>query len=161
MSFTIKYSMTPSLGKINPKFRNLTDLLFFSDRMDLDLSEYKSLLRENHAEHREYLWSRFQKSSEIFWEQGSQFWNHRLEFLFSLGESSLSADVSTFIEKRMFNLVKMKSTIDIKHDIELQQFYEYCEIKTKRKESLQTVKDYFFSMPSHVAAPKIIQIIDY
>jgi hypothetical protein len=153
--------MTPSLGKINPKFRNLTDLLFFSDRMDLDLSEYKNLLRENHAEHKEYLWGRFQKSSEIFWEQGSQFWSHRLTFLFSLNENSLSTDMSAYIEKRMFNLVKMKYVIDVRYDIELQQFLEYCKVKTQRRESLQTVKDYLLSMPSHVSVEKLLQLINH
>jgi hypothetical protein len=129
--------------------------------MDLDLSEYKNLLRENHAEHKEYLWGRFQKSSEIFWEQGSSFWAHRLSFLFGLGEAGLNTDMSALIEKRMFNLIKMKHSIDIKYDIELQQFVEYCQVKQQRQESLQTVKDYLLSMPSHVSAAKLIQIIQY
>ena len=40
---------------LNPKFRNLTDLLFYSDRMDLDLSEYKFLYKENRTVNSAYL----------------------------------------------------------------------------------------------------------
>src|SRR5882724_4870297 len=64
------YDMSLNLNEINPKFRQLTDLLLFSDQMDLDLSEYKFLLRSNQTAHYPYFWDRFQKASEIFWEKG-------------------------------------------------------------------------------------------
>ena len=127
--------------------------------MDLDLSDYKTLLRENHALHREYLWSRFQRSSEIFWEQGSQFWFHRLEFLFSLNEHSLNEEIAAYIEKRMFNLIKNKYVVDLNFDIEFQQFLEYCRVKKQRDESLQVIKEQLLGLPSQVSAQKLMQMI--
>ena len=43
-----------NLEKIDPKFRLLTDLLLFSDRKDLDFSEYTDLLLSNYNLHYSY-----------------------------------------------------------------------------------------------------------
>ena len=85
--------MAPILENINPKFRTLVDLLFFSNRMNLDLSDFKSFMKDNHDNHVEYLWDRFQKASQIFWEDGLSFWLHRLTFILNLNEKSLTKDV--------------------------------------------------------------------
>ena len=153
--------MAYNLEKIEPKFRNLTDLLFFSDRMDLCLTDYKFLFKENHAINRAYLWDRFQKSSEIFWENGSQFWMNRLSFLFSLNDDSFNKELSSYLEKRMFSLIKLKHKPDIRFDIEFQQFLEYCKVKQQRKESLFAVKEHLIGLPSHVSSEKLVSIIDH
>lgn len=147
--------------KVNPKFRNLTDLLLFSNRMDLDLTNFKSLLRENHDIHSEYLWDRFQKSSAIFWEDGSQFWAHRLSALYSLNEKTLSQNIGDYIEKRMYHLVQTKSVVNPKYDIEFQQFLEYCKAKNEYQESLQNIKEHFLGLSSHSDASRLIQIVNY
>lgn len=152
--------MNVQLGKINPKFRQLTDQLLFSDRMDLVLSDYKQLLKLNYNDHFVYLWNRFEKSTDIFWEDGAKFWNHRLNFLLSLQDKSLSQDIEKHLEKRMYNLVLSKKEISVKYDIEYLQFLELCKAKHGRGESLAHLKKYLSDLPSHVKADKLVSIIN-
>lgn len=156
----IDNDMAIQLDKINPKFRQLTDLLFFTDRADLDLSEYKSLLKENYEPHFSYVWDRFRKSSEIFWENGEQFWSHRLSFLLSLNEKTLTKNIEEHLEKRMVQSVRLKHSVNIKYDIEYLQFLEFCKIKHDRKENLNSVKVYLTEMPSHLGVDKLINIVN-
>lgn len=149
------------LDRINPKFRQLTDLLLFSERMDLDTSEFKSLFKESYEYHFEYFWDRFTRASDIFWEDGESFWFSRFNFIFSLNDKNLIKHVEEFIEKRMLNMIKSKHSIDIKWDIELLEFLELCKVKYSRRESLDSIKEYLIEMPSHLNAEKIIKIINY
>lgn len=144
---------------LNPKFRNLTDLLFYSDRMDLNLSEYKSLYKENRVEHGTYLLNIFKRAADIFWEDNHLFWTNRLAFLFSMNEKQISEEISSFLEKRMFNLFKFKVDINIKYDIEFQQFLAYCTVKFQRNEELNLVKEHLLSLPSSTSAVRLMQII--
>lgn len=151
--------MSISLDKLNPKFRQLTDLLFYSDRMDLDLSNYKQLLKES-LEHFEYAWDRFQKSTEIFWEDGEQFWFNRFSSLLALNDKNLSKHIENYLEHRMFNLVRGSKKIDIKYNIEYLQFVEYCKAKHARKESLLHVKMYLLDMSANIGVDKLVTIIN-
>lgn len=146
------------LNKINPKFRILTDLLFFSDRSDLDLSEFKSLLKSNYNVHYNYFWNRLQKSSEIFW--GPEFWNNRINFLLSLNDRNFSKKIEKYLENRMWNLIKFKSKLSIKHDIEYIQFLEYCKIRKFKNKSFHKIKEYLIKLPSYVNFKKLIELIE-
>lgn len=148
------------LDKVNSKFREQVDLLFFSDRMDLDLSNFKSLLKENYDAHFTYVWDRFKKSSEIAWEIGSEFWNNRLSFLFSLNEKTISKYIEEYLEKRMFALIRSKHELNIKYDIEYLQFLELCKIKHYKKETLLSVKNYLTEMPAYIKLDKLINIVN-
>jgi hypothetical protein len=151
--------MTFQLDKINPKFRQLVDLLFYSDRIDLDLTDFKHLLKQNYEDHFEYLQNRFAKSSEIFWENGERFWSHRLSFLLSLNDKALTKYVEEYLQKRMVHVVKFKPTIDVRYDVEYLQFLELCKIKHAKKESLSFVKNFLTDMPSHLSVEKLTYII--
>lgn len=148
------------LDKINPKFRQLTDLLFFSDRIDLDLIEFKNLLKENIAIHFEYFWDRFRKCSEMFWENGEQFWSHRLSFLLSLNEKNIIDNLYPYLERRMALLMRSQSAISIKHNVEYLQFVEFCKIKASKKENIFYIKNFLIDMPSHVNTITIINVIN-
>lgn len=152
--------MTLYLDKLNPKFRQLADLLLFSDRMDLDLSEFKKLLKENYEINFPYLWDRFTKSSEIAWEDGQQFWGNRLSFLLSLNEKTLSKYIEDHLEKRIFSLIKNNQEINIKYDIEYLQFLEFCRIKRNRQESLASFQNYLAELPAQINLDKLIIIIN-
>lgn len=152
--------MGVQLDKINPKFRQLTDLLFFSDRVDLNLSEYKQLLKSNYNIHYNYLWNRFEKCCDIFWEHGEKFWSHRLSFLLSLNDKLLSKDIDFYLDKRMFHLIKNKQQVHISYDIEYLQFLELCKVKYSRGESLVHIKKQLTDLPSHVKADKLMLIIE-
>lgn len=152
-------SMALSLDKVNPKFRNLTDLLFFTDRMDLDLSEFKPLLRENYDVHQSYLWDRFIKGVAIYWNNGSEFWSNRLEFLISLNDKILSNKIENVLEKRMFEVVRTKHELDIQYNIEYLQFLELCKIKASRNESLASAKVYFTEVTSNISSTKLVSLV--
>lgn len=153
--------MFHNFDKVNPKFRHLTDLLFFSDRMDLDLSGYKSLFRERQDVHNNYLLDRFEKASTIFWEEGQKFWAHRLEILFALNDKSVTQTISNNIEHKLFNLLRNKSHISLEYDVEFQQFLEYCRIKTNRNENLQSIKDYLLGLSSNTDIDSLIVLIKH
>ena len=152
--------MSIQLDKINPKFRQLTDLLFFSDRMDLDLTEYKSFLKEKYDIHYEYLWDRFDKSTNICWENGNQFWAQRLSFLLNIGDKGLIVQVEDHLEKKMFGLLRSKYEVNDQFDIEYIQFLELCKIKHYNKDSLLLIKSQLLDMPSHINIDKLISIIN-
>lgn len=146
---------------LNPKFRNLTDLLFYSDRMDLDLSEYKLLYKENRTTHSAYLLNLIKRTADIFWEDNDSFWSNRLTFLFSLNEKHISEDVSSFFEKRMFNLIRFNLNINAKYDVEFQQFLAYCKVKLRKNEDLNTIKEQLLALPSSTSATQLMQIIPH
>ena len=146
---------------LNPKFRNLTDLLFYSDRMDLDLSEYKFLYKENRTTHSVYLLNLIKRAADIFWEDNCLFWCNRLTFLFSLNEKHINEDISSFIEKRMFNLIRFKLDINVKYDIEFQQFLAYCKVKLQRNEDLTLIKEQLVALPSNTSATQLMQIVPH
>lgn len=150
--------MPIQLDKINPKFRQLVDQLCFSDRLDIDLSDFKQLLRENIHVHHEYLWDRLQKSTEIFWDQ-NQFWLNRFSFLFSLNEKALIKKLEGYLEKRMFNMIKQKNHVNILYDIEYVQFIEFCKVKHLYHESLLNVKNYLIDLPSETQFDTLITVI--
>lgn len=158
--YDIDSAMLLQLDKIHPKFRELVDLLFFSDRMDLDLSKFRDLLRESYNIHFEYLWDRFSRCLPVFWEDSVGFWSHRLNFLLSLGDRNLSKRIEHCLEKRMFEAVRLKYELDVKYDVEYLQFIEFCKIKHARKESLVSVKNYLTEMPAHMRADKLISIVN-
>lgn len=144
---------------LNPKFRNLTDLLFYSDRIDLDLSEYKSLYKENKTTHNAYILLLLKRTADIFWEDNHSFWNNRLTFFFSLNEKFINEEMSLFFEKRMFNLIRFKQDINVKYDLEFQQFLAYCQVKFQRNEELNLVKEQLLALPSNTSAAQLMQII--
>lgn len=152
--------MTIQLDKVNPKFRELVDLLLFSNRMDLDLSNFRDLFKENYNIHLSYLWDRFTRCLSIYWEDGVGFWSHRLNFFLSLNDKNLSKKIDYYLEKRMFETVRRKNEINIKYDIEYLQFIELCKIKHIRKENLISIKNYLTDMPSHISTDKLISIVN-
>lgn len=153
--------MLLKLEKINPKFRQITDLFFLSEKTDINLSNYKSLLKLNKKAHLEYLITQFEKSSNIFLINGEKIWAFRLNFLFSLKDNSISEKVIKYIEKRFANLIKVKSSPDPKYDIEFVQFIEYCKYCKSKKQSLSSLQESFLFFAPNTNLKKLIQTAHY
>jgi hypothetical protein len=151
--------MKIKLNEINPRFRQLADLLLYSERMDIDLSEFKRLLKDNRDQHLAYLWDRFKRSCEISWEDNCKFWFHRLTFLLNLGDKKLSKDIEDHLQKRMFSSFRLKNDIHVQYDIEYSQFLALCKVKCNRKENLLSVKNYLTELPAHMSYDKINEVI--
>lgn len=147
------------LENVDSNFRKLTDLLLFSNRTDLSLLDYPILFKKNYPDHVQYLWDRFQKSSHIFWEDNSSFWFDRLNILLSLNDKFLYKNIQEFIDKRMFNLVKAKKEISLKHDIEYIQFLQLYKVKANRGENLLSVKNYLAELPAYISLDKLMNIV--
>ncbi len=86
------------LDKVDPEFRILADKLFFTDRMDLDLSNFKTLFESNEIHYR-YLWDRFTRGVEIFWDES--FWINRLDSLLSLESKRLETEIGNYLLNRL------------------------------------------------------------
>jgi len=152
--------MNFAFDKINPKFRELTDLLCFSNRLDLDLKDYRKLLQDNREMNLEYLKFRFAKSTDVFWDNGPELWQHRLSFFLSLEDKALSNFISEHLEKRLFQLIKFKYDLSLEYDIELIQYLELCKVKRARGESLATIRNQLSNMPSYTRVDKLIKVIN-
>lgn len=147
------------LDKISPEFRNLVDLLCFTERLDINLSNFYDLLQSNRKIHLEYFIERFHSSCEIYWQNAEQLWLHRISLLLSLNDKFISRHIEKFIEGRMIGLIKTKQKISPKYDVIYVQFLAYIKVKCFRKENLNNIKNYFIELSSQVKADKLIQII--
>lgn len=152
--------MTLQLDKINPRFRQLVDLLFFSNRQDLDLSQFKELLKGNYNPHFNYLWDRFTRGVLVAWEDGPSFWKNRLTFLLSLNDKNLSKRISEHLEKKMFAVVRHKYDADPAYDIEYLQFLELCKVKHSRNENLTAIKSEIIELSAYVRFENLITIVN-
>lgn len=150
---------TIQLSEIIPEFRNLVDLILFSNRMDIDLSKFNSLLNDKRKIHLDYLFDIFNKACDIYWENGNELWYYRLFSLFSFEDSSINKYISKQIEHRMFSLIRSKKNIDKEFDLQYLQFIEYCKVKHARHENLQSVKNYLIELSPQIDNHKIINII--
>lgn len=146
------------LNKINSSFRLKTDLLLFTDRCDIDLSDYKTLMSSSFNNHYQYFWDCFEKTSNVFWD--SKFWNSRINIIYDLDIKKISKSMDKFFEKRMMNAVKFKDSPDPTYNIECLQFLEYCKVKRDRGLPLDKVKDLFIEMPYFIRHQKLTKVID-
>lgn len=144
------------LDKVDPEFRRLTDLLFFTDRTDVDWSNYGSLLGNNDI-HFSYLWDRFIKSIEIFWDEA--FWNHRLDLLFFLQNKKLQNSIETQLELRFKDLIRTHLDPNPKQHNEYIQYIALCKAQAKHKESLMAAKKLLMELPYTVANEKLLNIV--
>jgi hypothetical protein len=148
------------LDKINSEFRYLVDLLFFTDRLDIDLSSFYDLLQSNRINHLTYLVDRFDKSANVYWNQGDSFWTHRLYFLLSLNDKFITRHIDHYIRSRMAALIKSKKNINSKYDLEYLQFIIYCQVKYNRHDNVDDIKNYFINISPQIRIDKLIEIIN-
>lgn len=151
--------MINSLDKINPRFRQLTDLFLFSDRKDLNLTEFHKLLHSNYSDHFNYLLEKFRKSTDIFWEEGADFWYSRLSFLLALNDKLITKNIEAHLEKRVVQLIRFKYEISVDYDIEYMQYLQFCRVKFARNENLNFIKNFLIDLPPHVKFEKLICLV--
>jgi hypothetical protein len=143
------------LDKIDPQFRLLTDQLFFTDRTDLDISEFKNLINKEY--HYDYLWDRFSRSSEIFWSES--FWVNRFELLLSLNLKRIETDIESLLLSKFRNLLMTQYNASPSYHNPYIQFIAWSKAKVSKKESIKSLKDLLLSMPHFTQASKILSVI--
>jgi hypothetical protein len=117
-------------------------------------------LKENYDVNFHYLWDRFQKSSDIAWEQGEKFWFNRLSFLLSLNDKKIKKSIEQYLKNRMFSLIKVKLNIHTKYDVEYLQFLELCKIKKLKKENLAFVRNHLIESVGNLNITKLMNIVN-
>lgn len=152
--------MTINLSKIDLQFRELTDVLLFSERKDIDAIVYKNLLSKNRKDHSSYLLDRFKKASNIYWEAGENVWLYRFDILLSCTDSSFQTEIESFLQKRMIVLARVKSELTLKYDLEYSQLFYFCKAKFQKKLSLNKIKNYLVEFAPNISVKKLVGIVN-
>lgn len=152
--------MTISLDKINPEFRNAVDLFFFSNRTDIDLSNFKNLIFSS-KEHLSYLLIGFSRAVDIFFLESDIVWYHKLQKLYALNNKNICKHISSTIDNNFLTLLKKKSNIDVNYDNEYVQFIQLCKVKFGKNHDLSDIKLKLSELPNYVSLPKVIEIVNY
>lgn len=142
--------------KLNPEFRKLTELLFFSNQ-EIDVNNYKKLLKSNYNDHIVYFWDLFRKSSNIHWD--SNFWNNRISFIFSLKEKSINYKIEDDILKKFQIFLKSVKKIDTECDIEYLQFLALCKAKENKTNNLKNIKLFLCELIYFIDSVKLTIIL--
>ena len=144
------------LDRVDPQFRILTDQLFFTDRIDLDFSEFKTLLSSKDF-HFDYLWDRFSRSSEIFWSES--FWVNRFELLLSLNIKRIETDIESSLLSKFRNLLMTQYNASPAYHNSYIRFIAWSKAKVSQKVNITSLKDLLLSMPHFTQASKILSVV--
>lgn len=147
-----------ALDKVDSQFRILTDKLFFTDRTDLDVSEFKTLF-ESKDYHYNYLWDRFTRSVEIFWDEA--FWSHRLDLLSSLQSKRLESEIGSFLLTRFKRLIDTRMNPTPQIDGEFIQFVAWTKVRVARKEDVMSIREFFVGLIHSMQVGRITGIIQH
>lgn len=147
------------MNYINPKFRHLTDLLFYSNRTDLGVSDFRDVLSSD-ASNRKYFLDQFEKGRHIFWENGADLWYFRLSLIYKI-DKRLKRNIITRIEKNMAALLANKKSrkIDPEKDLDLQIYIQHCKVKKDNGEDMSLIRSYLMNLPSQVKKEYVIHVI--
>lgn len=145
-----------ALDKIDPQFRKLVDQLFFTDRTDLDTSNFSALLG-NKDEHFAYLHDRFTRSLEIFWDEA--FWLHRFDLLLSLHSKRASIVLEPHLISQFRSLIIRNSQANINTDNAYIQFVAWSKAKSSRKEDVSAIRDFLLGLPHIIQINRLTGIV--
>lgn len=141
------------LSKIDPTFRRLADLLFFTDRTDIDTSNFLDLLGKT-DDHYEYLWDRFLRSVEINWDE--PFWLDRFDLILKYDPRDFKQEVERFLLlkfRRQAMWYSFKGREGASN--EYLQLVAWSKAKSARKQNLSSVKSYLLELPFSVKVETI------
>ena len=144
------------LDKIDPKFRLLTDQLFFTDRTDLETADLAVMLtkeRENYL----YLWDRFTRALEIYWDEA--FWVNRFELLLSLGHKKLVVEIGNILTSNFKKLLMYQYEANAVHHNSYIQFLAWAKAKSQKKESIIEIRDFLLGMPEYLQIAKLLSVV--
>jgi hypothetical protein len=147
-----------ALDKVDPQFRILADKLFFTDRTDLDVSDFKTLFESKEA-HYGYLWDRFTRSAEIFWDDA--FWTNRLDILLSLQSKRLETEVGAFLLSRFRRLIDWRTNPTPKVDSDFIRFVAWTKVRVLRKEDVMPIREFFVNLVHSMKVGRITSIIQH
>lgn len=145
-----------ALDRIDPQFRKLVDQLFFTDRTDLDTSNFSTLLG-NKDEHFAYLHDRFTRSLEIFWDEA--FWLSRFDLLLSLNSKRASLVIEPHLTSQFRSLIIRNPFSNISNDNAYIQFVAWSKVKSSRKEDVSSIRDFLLGLPHIIQISRLTSIV--
>lgn len=145
-----------SLENVDPEFRLLTDQLFFTDRTDVDFSKLVSLM-DGKDIHYNYLWDRFSRSSEIFWDE--PFWVQRFDTLLSLNVKRVEDNIEALLLTRFKNLLMSTYNASPKIHNSYIQFVAWSKVRSTRKENITPIKELLVGLPHFVHVSRILGVV--
>lgn len=146
------------LDRVDPKFRQITDLLFFTDRTDIDTSGFLELLRGNQDNHR-YLWDRINRCFEIYWDQS--FWENRFDLILSLEDKKLETDIDTLVNNRFHNFIRSYHSPDPKVYNQYIHMIAWAKAKAARKENIQPIKSLLYGLPHAMSVTRLTDVLSH
>lgn len=144
------------LSKVDSEFRVLVDLLFFTDRTDVNLLTFKDYIKKHN--NFKYFEDRFDKSTQIFWS--AEFWNHRIQSLLLLKNKRITKFIENKIEKNFLHLLSNSYKININNDVSFVQYIEFCKVKNKHNLSVHLLRQNFINICSYANIKKVLYIGD-
>src|SRR5579885_241009 len=144
------------LDKVDPKFRVITDQLFFTDRTDIDVSDYAALLAKK-PEHRSYLWDRVSRSTEIYWDES--FWINRFNLILSLEDKKLEEDIDSLIMNRFRNFITRYHNPDPKMYNQYIHMLAWAKVRSERKDNVQPIKKLLLELPHLMSVDQLMQTV--
>lgn len=144
------------LDKIDPQFRKLTDQLFFTDREDLDLTNYETLLDQS-RDHVAYLWDRLIHGMEIFWEES--FWLNRFGFLFDIIDKKNIEQIESHLLTHFSKLITHNYGASPQFNNEYIQFIAWTKVKILKKENVTPIREFLLGLSHTLHASRLPDII--
>lgn len=150
--------MTSKNEKISSRFRQLTDLLFYTDRKDLDLAEFGQLLNNCGANYSNYFITSFEKSTNIAWENIVDYWFYRFCFILSLENKKIKKAVLTQVENRFFYFIER--AYDLKINLSIIQYVQLCRARKHLGLSLEKEKKYLLGLSNFLVPQRSVDVCE-
>lgn len=145
------------LQNLNADFRKTVDLLFFTDRIDVDFTNLP-VLYANNNDHYNYLWSRLQLTKEIYWDEA--FWLHRFTILLEWNPKNISKDLeNNLISDFHKSFVWSHTNILDDNNEQLNLLLYWIKTKNSLKENLIPIKEFLLGLPNHTPITKTVSLI--
>lgn len=144
------------LSLVDPKFRKLVDQLFFTDRTDIDTSEFQHLFA-NKDVHYDYLWDRIRRSKEIFWEES--FWIDRFEFLLTVSPKKIEQELeSTLLSEFKQLLMRSYGASPAYNNVYL-QLIAWAKAKNNKKLGIKAIEELLVGLIHFTSVEETLKVI--
>jgi hypothetical protein len=145
------------LELVNPKFRKLVDQLFFTDRTDLDTSDWH-LLFANDDIHFEYLLDRVRRSREVFWEE--TFWIDRFQFLLTVNPRKIEQEMEAQLLREFKQLLMHTyKPSPIFNNVYL-QLIAWTKAKNNKKLGTKAIEELLVGMLHFTSADQTLEVVE-
>jgi hypothetical protein len=140
--------------RVDSSVKKQIDLLLFTDQENVNLQNFKKILRSNAPYNLRYFWDAFYRASNIFNEP--EFWERKFSIIHSLKYRKLFGKLENYLLNRLKFLLKSRKKPNIEKSIEYIQFLQLCKVKIKYKQNVKNIKMFLYSLPNCVNNEKLL-----